>query len=141
MPELPSAGQHAGFLGPAFEPLIIGNVAEVRTPLPDLTEQPDLPPLRMRDRQGLKRSLDTYVADLAESPEARKSGTEYDQALALLDAPQSCAAFDLEKESAKLSRSVRSQSIGTSLAAGSPLGRGRATVGHGVLEPEQPRTR
>jgi hypothetical protein len=101
-PELPSAGQHAGFLGPAFEPLVIGNVSEVRMPLPDLAAQPDLPPLRMHDRQSLKRTLDGYVAELATSPEARKAGTEYDQALALLDAPQSRAAFDLEQEPAAL---------------------------------------
>lgn len=101
-PELPSAGQQAGFLGPAFEPLVLGNVADGGVPIPELAALPDLPPLRMQERQSLKRALDGYVAGLADAPEARKSGTEYEQALTLLDAPQSREAFDLRREPAAL---------------------------------------
>ncbi|MBA4018575.1 MAG: DUF1501 domain-containing protein [Pirellula sp.] len=101
-PEIPSAGQQAGFLGPAFEPLVLGNVADGTIPIPELTAQADLPPMRMQERQSLKRALDGYVADLASAPETRKSGTEYEQALTLLDTPQSRAAFDLRSEPATL---------------------------------------
>lgn len=97
-PTLPSAGQQAGFLGNRYEPLVLGDVTQGAELLPDLAAQPDLPPLRMQERQSLKESLDRYARDLADTPASRDSKTLYTQALALLDAPQSRLAFDLSLE-------------------------------------------
>ncbi len=101
-PELPSAGQDAGFLGTKYEPLTLGDASAGATLLPDLASQPDLPNLRMHERHTLKETLDAYKRGLAEAPEARDAQSLYDQALKLLDAPHSRDAFDLAQEPAAL---------------------------------------
>ncbi len=98
MPRDPSPGQNAGFLGSVYEPLLVGNAAEATLPLPDLAAHADLPPLRMRERQSLKQSLDGYVADLASDPTVVDANNRYAAALDLLDRPQTRDAFELHRE-------------------------------------------
>lgn len=97
-PREPTAGQTAGFLGSAYEPLLVGNAAEASLALPDLAARSDLPPLRMRERQSLKQSLDGYVADLANNPAVVEANHRYAAALELLDRPQTREAFNLQHE-------------------------------------------
>jgi len=97
-----SVGQNAGYLGTKYEPLLLGNVQSQTTPLPDLDSLPDLPPVRMHDRQTLKETLDGYVRDLANDGPVRDANTRYAQALELLDRPQTRTAFDLDGEPERL---------------------------------------
>jgi hypothetical protein len=97
-PREPSVGQNAGYLGTKYEPLLLGNVLSQTSPLPDLESLPDLPPVRMHDRQTLKETLDGYVRDIAADAPVRDANTRYLQALELLDRPQTRTAFDLSLE-------------------------------------------
>lgn len=97
-PRQPSAGQQAGLLGEKYEPMVLGNVTSQAMPLPELAPLPDLNGSRMHDRQSLKAALDGYTRQLADDPRVRHSNTQYAQALALLDRPQSRAAFDIAAE-------------------------------------------
>jgi hypothetical protein len=97
-PREPSAGQQAGLLGHKFEPMCIGNCMEQAAAVPDLTSLPELPPVRMRERQSLKEALDGYARDLESAAPPRAMHTLYEQALALLAAPGSREAFDLSRE-------------------------------------------
>jgi len=101
-PREPAAGQFAGFLGAKCEPMVLGNVTEPGAVLPDLQSQPELPSVRLHERQSLKATLDAYARDLQKHPRVRDANTLYTQALELLDAPQSRTAFDLEQEPASL---------------------------------------
>jgi hypothetical protein len=101
-PREPAAGQNAGFLGAKCEPMLLGNVTQSDAVLPELQSLPELPAVRMHQRQSLKASLDGYSRDLQRDPRVRDSETLYSQAMALLDAPQSRAAFDLNQEPAAL---------------------------------------
>ena len=97
-PREPSVGQNAGFLGSVYEPLLVGDASTATLPLPDLAAHADLPPLRMRERQSLKQSLDGYVADLAGNPTVIDANNRYAQALEMLDRPQTRDAFELHRE-------------------------------------------
>lgn len=110
-PSEPSVGQNAGYLGTKYEPLLLGNVQSQTTPLPDLDSLPDLPPVRMHERQTLKETLDGYVGALAGDGAVRDANTRYVQALELLDRPQTRTAFDLSREPDRLkNRYGRNQS-------------------------------
>lgn len=98
-PREPTVGQNAGFLGSVYDPLLVGDASAATLPLPDLAAHADLPPLRMRERQALKQSLDGYVADLANNPTVVDANNRYAAALELLDRPQTREAFDLHRES------------------------------------------
>src|SRR5262249_50887464 len=52
-PELISAGQQAGFLGRAHEPLVVGDVTEGVEELAALNPRTDLPPVRLSRRRSL----------------------------------------------------------------------------------------
>lgn len=97
-PQMPSAGQSAGYLGAKYEPLTLGDVTATTMPLPDLATQPDLPPVRMQARQSLKNVLDAYTRKLGDDAAVRDAGTHYAQALAMLDRPETRSAFDLNRE-------------------------------------------
>src|SRR5262245_37964850 len=53
-----SPGQDGGFLGRAFEPLVIGDPTDAASAIGDLAPQPDLAPVRYSDRLSLKQTLD-----------------------------------------------------------------------------------
>jgi hypothetical protein len=89
-PELISAGQHAGILGRAFEPLEIGDPGQV--PLETLVPRDDLPPVRVSRRRSLLESLDRYRHTLGDADEMRR------QAHAVLENPHVRHAFDLSRE-------------------------------------------
>ena len=102
VPELPAPGQDGGFMGRAFEPLVIGDVTADREAFPGLSPQPDLPTARMGNRLSLKESLDQAWQHLAGDQQARDMNRLYAQAFQMLSTPQAREAFDLDAEPARL---------------------------------------
>ncbi len=98
VPFTPAPGQNHGFLGRNVDPLLVGDVTEQQVALPGLSARPELPPVRLRARQTLKATLDTYHRRLAGHPGADDLNTLYGQALEVLSTPRCRAAFDLDAE-------------------------------------------
>lgn len=110
----------------------MGNVADGGVPIPELAALPDLPPLRMQERQSLKRALDGYVAGLANAPKARKSGTKMSK-LSRCSTPRNRARRStFSRSRGRRCANSTTQSVGTSATAGSPISRSGAPAGHRV---------
>jgi Protein of unknown function (DUF1501) len=96
-------GQHASFLGKAFDPFFIGqdpNRPDFR--LPELSLPSSLSLDRLEDRRGLQQMIDQQT-DLASSSEtARGIDAFYSRALTMLSSPKVKKAFDLSQEPGKL---------------------------------------
>lgn len=96
-------GQHASFLGKAFDPLTI--LREPHEPdfnLPELTLPDNLTIDRMQHRRGLQRIIDAQMKIHEQSAEARGLDSYYDRALRMLSSDKLRKAFDLSKEPADL---------------------------------------
>jgi len=102
VPREPGPGQNGGFLGRAYEPLVIGDVVSARDALPPLAAVDKLPLVRMHERLTLKQSLDQLARDLDGNPRATDLSRLYGQAISFLSSPAARDAFDLEKEPTKL---------------------------------------
>jgi hypothetical protein len=100
VPTTPSPGQDGGFLGRAFEPLVVGDVTAPSEALPALGLQPDLPTVRMSDRLSLKETLDRTWEQLASDQRALDMNRLYAQAYQMLSSPTARQAFDLQAEPA-----------------------------------------
>jgi hypothetical protein len=88
-----AGGQHAGFLGTRFDPLVVS--ADPLSPefaVPDLVPSPDLTPTRLAERRGLLEQLEARRA----VPQPTDGYRE--QAYDLLGAAASRHAFDLSRE-------------------------------------------
>ncbi|MCU0877550.1 MAG: DUF1501 domain-containing protein [Pirellulaceae bacterium] len=97
-----AAGQHAGLLGKAYDPLVIGDASAAAGAVPGLAPLDDVPTLRLSERLSLKESLDAYAQRLAANPDALAMNRLYGQAYDMLASPKALAAFDLEQEPARL---------------------------------------
>jgi Protein of unknown function (DUF1501) len=96
VPVEPSPGQDAGFLGRAFEPMQIRNLA---VPLSGALEMPeDLPTVRVDSRRSLLESIETSRRAWAAPAAWGDMGTLYRRAYELLENPACRRAFDLENE-------------------------------------------
>jgi hypothetical protein len=91
-------GQDGGFLGRAFEPLVVGDPSAAAGAIPGLAPQTDLPTVRLDERLSLKQSLDQYAARLESNGKAGDMSRLYTQALAMLASPHAREAFDLDRE-------------------------------------------
>ena len=98
VPFLPSPGQYAGLLGRAYEPLVVGNVAESAGAIPGMELTADVPTIRMSSRLSLKQSLDNSLETLAKNERAVDMSRMYGQAYQMLNSPQAREAFNLEAE-------------------------------------------
>lgn len=98
VPELPGPGQDGGFLGREYEPLLVGDVTEGPSALPDLSPPPELPPVRLEARRSLLQAIDSYRREVPEDATLREMDGLYRQAYDLLASPRSRAAFDLAAE-------------------------------------------
>src|SRR6185369_16141350 len=88
-----AGGQHAGFLGTRFDPLVVST--DPNSPefaVPELVTSPDLTPKRLAERRGLLEQLDARRA----APQPTDGYRE--QAYDLLGAAVSRRAFDLARE-------------------------------------------
>ncbi len=98
-----SPGQHASFLGKAFDPFFIGqdpNRSNFR--LPELSLPESLSLDRLEDRRGLQRLIDQQTDLLASSETARGIDAFYARALTMLSRPKVKQAFDLSAEPERL---------------------------------------
>ena len=102
VPTEPSPGQNGGFLGRAFEPLVVGDVTEARETIAGLAPQPQLPTVRLSSRLSLKQSLDEYSQRLGDNQQALDMNQLYAQAYEMLASPLAREAFNLDAESAAL---------------------------------------
>ncbi|MGE0610163.1 MAG: DUF1501 domain-containing protein, partial [Pirellulales bacterium] len=103
LPETPGPGQDGGLLGRAYDPLVVGDVADAREALPGLSLQHGLPLARLNRRLNLMQALDEgsprhWPADEA----ARDVDRAYEQALEMIASPAAREAFDLAAEPAAL---------------------------------------
>jgi Protein of unknown function (DUF1501) len=98
IPETPSPGQYSGFLGRAYDPLMIGDVTQQSVILDGLEPQPELPAVRQSARTSLLEAFDR-ARKQADSDRTMGAMTElYRQAHSLLQSPRCRQAFDLSKE-------------------------------------------
>jgi hypothetical protein len=99
-PERP--GQHAGFLGAAFDPYRVNSDPN----LPDYSPGPlrpdqDLSRPRLAGRRGLLARLSQQAQYLDETSAARTLDPYYERAFDLISAPRAQKAFDISAESDK----------------------------------------
>jgi hypothetical protein len=99
-PERP--GQHAGFLGAAYDPYRVNSDPNLPDYSPGaLLPDQDLSADRLRDRRGLLEQLGRQSQYLEQSAAARVLDPYYARAFDLITAPAAQRAFDLEQEAAK----------------------------------------
>ncbi|MGP0069037.1 MAG: DUF1501 domain-containing protein [Isosphaeraceae bacterium] len=92
-------GQHASFLGKAYDPFFIGqdpNRSNFR--LPELSLPSSLSLDRLEDRRGLQNLIDQQTEMMAWSDTARGIDAFYARALTMLSRPKVKQAFDLSAE-------------------------------------------
>jgi len=94
-------GQHASFLGKAYDPLFFQEDPNSPTfRLPELTLPDSLSLGRLQDRRGLLRDLDRQTRDLEGSATARGIEDYSDRAFGMLASARLRRAFDLQEEPA-----------------------------------------
>lgn len=98
VPVLEGPGQNAGFLGREFEPLVIGDVTEGTSGLPNLDLPADLPTVRLGARRSLLGAIDDSLQRWHDNPSLKAMNVLYRQAYELLDSPRCRQAFDLAAE-------------------------------------------
>jgi uncharacterized protein (DUF1501 family) len=100
LPRDPGPGQDGGFLGRAYEPLVIGDPSAAAGAIPGLVSQDGLPTVRLDERLSLKQSLDHAAQALEQNRRALDLDRLYGQAYDVLASSQAREAFNLERESA-----------------------------------------
>lgn len=100
VPREPGPGQNGGFLGRAFEPLVVGDVHSAQGALPGLELASDLPAARLQQRLTLKESLEGLSRGLEGNTRADDLSRLYDQAYDILSSSRARTAFNLEREPA-----------------------------------------
>lgn len=96
----PAPGQYSGFLGPAYAPMLLGDVSLDRLAIPGLEPQTELSESRLDERGRLLRQLDGVVSHTRTG--VREAVDAYQRAFDLLDRPASRQAFDLGRERPEL---------------------------------------
>lgn len=95
-------GQFGGFLGRAFEPLILGDVTDPMATMPGLEPQPDLPSVRLEARRSLLHSIERQAGAWREQPALLQRDQQYREAFEFLDSPRYRKVFDLAQEPASV---------------------------------------
>ncbi len=90
------AGQNSGFLGPDFDPMLLGDVTATDTTLPGLSPLPRLDVARRNERARLLQQMERPAH--TDSIATQRHHVLYDRAFDLLDRPSVQHAFDLERE-------------------------------------------
>jgi Protein of unknown function (DUF1501) len=91
-------GQFGGLLGRDFDPMFVGNVNTETVAVPGLMPQPELPAVRIRQRESLLSAIDRYTANAAADTRMVEVQGQYQRAFQLLDDPRTRRAFDLSAE-------------------------------------------
>ena len=91
------AGQNGGFLGPEADPLVLGDVTAMTSPVPELAPLPELSLVRLDRRRSLRANLERQLTWGEGSRSVRYD--EHDRrAWDMLHDPRVRTAFDLEAE-------------------------------------------
>jgi hypothetical protein len=98
VPREPGPGQNGGFLGRAYEPLVVGDVRSDSGALPGLGGQIELPAARLQSRLSLKESLDELSHGLEQNSQTSDLHRLYSQAYDILASPSARDAFQLDVE-------------------------------------------
>jgi hypothetical protein len=102
IPTNPAAGQFAGLLGRACEPLQIGDVTEDAPPIPALAAQPDLDLERIATRRSLLAEVESFTRRAEANDSFLDMNASYRQAYEMLSSPRVRQTFDLSREPAAL---------------------------------------
>jgi hypothetical protein len=98
-----SPGQHASFLGRAYDPLLVKqDPSEPNFKLPELSLPADTPLERIEDRRKLLELVDQQAGLLDWCATARGIDTYHQRAFAMLASPAVKKAFDIASEPAKV---------------------------------------
>lgn len=92
------AGQSAGFLGPSFDPLVVGDPSLPDWSVPGLTPLPEVSLTRLGGREELLRTVDRQLGSLADAPGLERMSVFHRQAVRMLATPAVRRAFDLDQE-------------------------------------------
>lgn len=95
------AGQNAGLLGPEMDPLLLGDVTAMKSPLPELDPLPEVPGIRLDRRLSLRQQLDQARQEF-DGRAALRYDEQFRRAGDMLDDPRVRSAFDLEAESDRM---------------------------------------
>lgn len=99
----PSPGQNAGFLGAAYDPLLIlQDPSAANFQVDELAYPPEIDAARLSDRKKLLEMVDQQQRHLESSRIVDNLGEFYRQAFTLLTTPRAKQAFDLSQEDEKL---------------------------------------
>jgi len=92
-------GQHAGFLGPRYDPWqVVGDPNSPAFRVDNVRPGPGLDVDHLADRQGLLDRMNRQQDWLAKSAEGRRLSDQQDRAFALLTSGRVAQAFDLGRE-------------------------------------------
>jgi uncharacterized protein (DUF1501 family) len=92
-------GQHAGMIGGAYNPFMVtDDPSQANFQIKNLTLNDQLNLTRLRDRMGLKISLEAQLGYLGESMQAQAMDAFNEQAYNLLSSTEAKRAFDLNLE-------------------------------------------
>ena len=98
LPRDAGPGQNGGFLGRAYEPLVVGDPTASAGAIPGLAVQGELPTVRLDERLSLKHVLDRAAQRLEQNQRALDLNRLYGQAYDVLASQLAREAFHLEAE-------------------------------------------
>ncbi len=98
IPENVSPGQFAGILGPAHQPLFVGDATAGAGALPGLQPQQEVPHVRLARRRRLLASVDRFRRRMEHHAQMQQLHVAYRRAFEVLDRPECVQAFDLAQE-------------------------------------------
>ncbi len=97
------AGQTAGFMGKRWEPQrLVCDPSAADFRIEGLMSPPEVPPLRLSNRQGLRAQLERHFDRVERGPALHDFDSQSQQAWSLLTSAKARAAFDLHKEPKRL---------------------------------------
>ncbi|MCS7166573.1 MAG: DUF1501 domain-containing protein [Gemmatales bacterium] len=92
-------GQNAGYLGKAYDPLVLN--ADPNHPqfqVPDLLPPDYVGVVRTERRQKLRQAVESTIAAFEKSPQVRQMEESFERAYRLMTSPKAREAFDLNQE-------------------------------------------
>jgi hypothetical protein len=92
-----SYSQGAGYLGPSYEPFLVGDPSDEKWTVPNLSVVPELKP-RLADRRTLLREFDRWRKELDQQEAVRASDRFQQKALSLMTSDAARQAFDISQE-------------------------------------------
>ncbi|HEY1187408.1 MAG TPA: DUF1501 domain-containing protein, partial [Gemmata sp.] len=96
---IPTPGQHAGFLGAVHDPLVLGGDPNARAfAVPALSPRPELTIDRIGGRRALLAQIDRQANALNQIPATGGLDSHYTRAFDLISSSAAKKAFDLEQE-------------------------------------------